>query len=32
MERDEHIADNLSGQIKKGRGRARNGHGGRKKR
>jgi integrase len=32
QERDEHIADNLSDQIKKGRDRARNGHGGKKKR
>lgn len=30
-ERDEHIADGLSDQIKKGRDRARNGHGKRKK-
>lgn len=32
QERDEHIADSLSAQIKKGRDRARNGHGGKKKR
>ncbi|OKI58026.1 integrase [Micromonospora sp. CB01531] len=31
-ERDEHIADGLSEQIKKGRDRARSGHGQRKKR